>query len=161
MHSWGQLWTRYKKTKTQLPLLRYWEQKQGPVLNPCTQPYRGWADYLSHPPAPPLDLRPTLTPFKGPAPHPPTPSKKGNLLLVFSPSCCSTSHNKALPEFLIWPVTNFYWLKSTGTLVCNSTMYSSTKKKVLFLSEFILFIFPAPRPVFATEYAFYKHLLGQ
>ena len=38
MLSWGNLWTRrYKKTKkTQLPLLKSWEQKQGTAHAPCT-----------------------------------------------------------------------------------------------------------------------------
>ena len=29
------------------------------------------------------------------------------LLLVFAPSCCRQD-NKALPEFLLWPLINFY-----------------------------------------------------
>lgn len=28
--------------------------------------------------------------------------------VVFAPSCCSISSNKALPELLVWPVINSY-----------------------------------------------------
>ena len=37
-------------------------------------------------------------------------SEQGNLLLVFAPPCCSRGPNEALPEFLVWPLINFYWL---------------------------------------------------
>ena len=37
-------------------------------------------------------------------------SKQGNLSLVLTPHCCSRNPNKALPEFLVWLVVNFYWL---------------------------------------------------
>ena len=51
------------------------------------------------PQAQPTDM-PTLTPFKEPACSPPLGSEQGHLLLVLARSCCSTSLNKALPEFL-------------------------------------------------------------
>ena len=84
-----------------------------------TAPPRGWADHLIHSgPTHRSAPAPALTPFKGPAlPH--WGSEQGYLLLVFTPSCCSTSPNKALPEFLVWPLINFYWLKSPRTQVSN------------------------------------------
>ena len=43
MRSWGKFWTaKYKKTKkTQLPLWKSWEQKQGTEHAPCTQHHQG------------------------------------------------------------------------------------------------------------------------
>ena len=37
-------------------------------------------------------------------------NKQGNMLFVFAPSCYSRSPNKALPQFPIWLLVNFYWL---------------------------------------------------
>ena len=114
MHSWGKLWTiRYKKTENPTAASKLSGAKAGYCawfLH--TTPPRGWANYLSHPsgPNPPsTHLRDQLS-----------GSEQGNLLLVFAPSCCSLSPSKALPEFLIWPLVNFYWLKSSRTQVCNS-----------------------------------------
>ena len=44
---------------------------------------------------------PTLTPYKQPA-HPTSGRERGKLLHV------SGGPNKALPEFLVWPLINFY-----------------------------------------------------
>ncbi|KAM9042441.1 ferritin light chain-like [Megaptera novaeangliae] len=46
-------------------------------------------------------------------------SEQGSLLSVFPPSCCSMNTNKALPQFLIWPLINFYRLNSLRTQVGN------------------------------------------
>ena len=35
-------------------------------------------------------------------------SQQGILLFVLPPLCCSRGPNKALPEFLVWPLINFY-----------------------------------------------------
>ena len=51
-------------------------------------------------PKPPL--RPD--PWTHPYPQPPLQGK----LFVLAPPCCSRDPNKALPEFLIWPLINFY-----------------------------------------------------
>ena len=126
--SWGKLWTtRYKETKkTQPPLLKSRENKQGvgskgrvlrmpPALNTTKA--------VGHPPKPALQPNPghtpTLTPYKEPAWSPWEVSKHGNLLLVFAPLCCSRDPNKAFPEFLVWPLINFYWLRRPRTLVGN------------------------------------------
>ena len=46
---------------------------------------------------------PYLPPFKGPVPP---GSEQGRPLVLVSPSSCSTSPRKALPEFLVWPLNN-------------------------------------------------------
>ena len=46
-------------------------------------------------------------------------SKQEKLLFVLAPPCYSKGLNKAFPEFLIWPVINFYWWRQTTTLVGN------------------------------------------
>ena len=59
---------------------------------------------------------------------PPSGSKQGNLLLVFAPSCCSASPNNALPEFLVWRLINFYWLRSPRTQVGNKNIPKESAK---------------------------------
>ena len=78
-------------------------------MPPALSTTNGWAEHLSHPSGPTPGHTPTLTPHKEPA-CPPSGSEQGNLLLVFAPSCGGRGPNKALPEFLIWPLVNFYWL---------------------------------------------------
>ena len=84
MHAGHRLQTaNYKKAKTQLPVLRCREQKQGLPHDPCTQHLQGVVRPLgsascpSHPTA--------LTPLKGPAYCP--ESEQWTLLPVFAPSC--------------------------------------------------------------------------
>ena len=85
-----------------------------------TTPPKGWADHLSHPASLTPGHTPTLTPYKEPAlPHSRGASKEGNLLLVPTPHCCSRSSNRALSEFLVWPLINFYLLTRPRTLVGN------------------------------------------
>ena len=88
------------------------EQKQGTAHAPCTQHHQG---HLSHPSGPTPGHTPTLTSYKEPAClHLGVGGgEQGKLLLVFTPPCCSRGPNKALPEFLVWPLINFYWLKKT------------------------------------------------
>ena len=38
-------------------------------------------------------------------------------MLILSPSCCSRGPNKALFEFLVWPLINFYLVRRPRTLV--------------------------------------------
>ena len=89
-------------------------EKQGPGsksrvlhMHPAHTTTKG----VGKPPKPPLwpDLwtRPYPHPIEGSSSSS-LGSKEGNLLLVFTPSCCHRSPNKALPEFLVWPLTNFY-----------------------------------------------------
>ena len=123
MRNWGKLWTiRYKKTQNPTATSGVSGAKAGyHAWSLHTAPPRGWAHHPSHPsrlsPGPIL----TLTPFKGPACWPCPPPQGGSegscyLLLLYG----STSPHKALPEFLIWPLINFYWLKSPRTLVGNT-----------------------------------------
>ena len=113
--------------KTQLLLFKSSEQNTGSAAKAgycaCplhTPPPKGWAKPLSHPPARPLD-----TPL--PSPHirnklapPRGASKQENLLFDLAPRCCSRGPNKALPEFLVWPLINFYCLRRQRTLVSNT-----------------------------------------
>ena len=53
--------------------------------------------------------------------------QQGNkLLLVFAPSCCSRIPNKASPEFLVWPLLNFCWLRGPRTLLSNKVSKERT-----------------------------------
>ena len=85
MQQLGQLGTlRYRKATNQLPFLRCRGRKQGTAHYPSTRHQQRWgADHLT---------TPTLTPLKE------QPALQGNLLLAFIP----------LPEFFIWPLTNFF-----------------------------------------------------
>ena len=50
MHGYGgKLWTGYKKAKTQLPLLRGQERKQGATHTPCTHPLPSFHGPAHHP----------------------------------------------------------------------------------------------------------------
>ena len=95
------------------------EQKQGPVLAPFTTHHQGggqmtWATPVAWPTHLPL----TFTPVKELACPP--QSEHGHLCLVFAPSCCRRSPSKVLLEFLVWPFTNFYWLKNPRPQVGNT-----------------------------------------
>ena len=110
MCSWGKLWTKRPKSPTatsEEPGAKAGgqEQKQGTVHAPCTQHHqRGGQSTKATPPAQPLD--------------PPLPSPHGRNQLIRPPfgkqvgkgTCCLFSvrgPNKALPEFLVWPLINF------------------------------------------------------
>ena len=71
---------------------------------------------VSKPSQPPSYSSPGPTPvillFKEPV-HPPSRSELGHLFLVLTPSC-STSPHKALPEFLVGLLINFYWIRVQG-----------------------------------------------
>ena len=110
---------RYKETKK--PNCHFWRvwsksrglgAKAGYCTCPLhTTPPKRWAKHLSHPSGRPLD-----TPL--PSPHirnklaspPPArgASKRGKPLFVLTPPCCSRGPNNALPEFLVWPLINFF-----------------------------------------------------
>ena len=89
-----------------------------------TGPPKGWAHrHLSYPCGSACQSAPLhsphmrnslLTPLLSPA------SKQGHVLLVFAPSWCS--HKKALPEFLLWPLTSLCGLESKGPV--QSSRYS-------------------------------------
>ena len=109
--NWGKFWTKIQRDqKTQLPLLKSLEQKQGigsksRVLHACPL----------HTPPPKPRPHPTLEdPWPHPYPHPiarkqlATPSGHKQLLLVPTPRCGSRGPNNPLPEFPVWPLINFY-----------------------------------------------------
>ena len=122
--SWGKLWTRYKRPKIQLSLLKSWEQKQILQMPPRTHHQRGGQTTYATPPAQALDttlttlpspyVRNQLTELSPPTPTPaPTPAllelarEQGNLLFDFFPSNSSGGPNKGLFELLIWHLINF------------------------------------------------------
>ena len=128
MCSWDKLWTimNNKIQKDQNPNCNSWgARSKNRVLGAkagycsCTlhiAPPRRWADHLSHLSGQTRGPTPTLTPYKEPA-CPLSQSEQETLFLVFSPSCCSRSPNKALHEFLVWPLINFYLLRRPRTQV--------------------------------------------
>ena len=77
-----------------------------------TPPAHNITKEVGRPPKPPLQQTlgpvPTLTPFEGPV-HPCLKEAARTLVTCFAPSCGSMSpSNSASPEFLIWPLLNFY-----------------------------------------------------
>ena len=71
---------------------------------------------VGRPPEPPLLPDPPIYPsphtiWENSSPSLPR-SKQGHVLLVFVLSCYSTDPSKALPKFPVWPLINYYWLKS-------------------------------------------------
>ena len=84
-----------------------------------TAPLGGWAGHQSHSSNQSHQSATTLIPFKEPA-CPPQRASKG--------TC------KVLPEFLFWPLTNFYWLKSPRTWVRNRRAVCSGYKGILMSS---------------------------
>ena len=75
-----------------------------------TTPPKGWAKHLSHPSGPIPGRTATLTPYKeqAPAPSPQGKASKGACCLFSLPPCCSRGPPKALPDFPVWPLINFY-----------------------------------------------------
>ena len=129
MHSWGKLWTKNKKPNCHLWRAGSKNKVLGAKAGYCacplhTTPPDGWANHLSHPSSPTPGHTLTFTPYKEPA-HTRSGSEQGNLLLVFAPFCTCRSPYKALPEFLVWPLVNFYWLRRPRKLVGISTILKS------------------------------------
>ena len=117
MCSWDRLWTKdTKRPKTQLPLPRCQEQRQGPAHTPLhTIAQKGWADHPGHLSGPTPGPATALS-FKEPARMP--PQEASGAPITCSPSVhCSMSPNKALPEFLTWPFINSYWWRWPSTWV--------------------------------------------
>ena len=129
-----------KIQESKKPICHFWrawsekaegqEQKQGAAQAPLHAiPLKGWADHLSSPPARPLDAplpsahirnKLTTTPGSngaGGGVGGREASKQENLLIVLTRPCCSRDLNKAVPEFLVWPLINFYCLRRPRTLV--------------------------------------------
>ena len=96
--------------------MRSLEQKLGTAQPPPTRfttSQRGGQTTEATPPISPLDT-PLPSPHKRnklapPPPHQET-SKQENLLFILTSHCCSRDPNKALTEFLVWPLVNFYYL---------------------------------------------------
>ena len=104
-------------TKRSNPNSHYWGvgSKSNVVsISWHTAPPMGWADHLNQPLVQPLNL---------PYPHPyirQLSGADGGLLFVLTPPCCGRGPNKTLPEFLVWPLINFCWLRKPRNLISNS-----------------------------------------
>ena len=84
-----------------------WEQKQGTEYALCTHHHqREWVKHVSHLSSPTPGHTPTLPPCKEPAYSPSASEQTREPVLL--PSCGSRGPNKALPEFLLWPLVSFY-----------------------------------------------------
>ena len=105
----------YKETKNTnyhfFPTTTFEDRGYGAKAGYCACPLhipppKGWANHLSEPSGETPGHTPTLGPYKEQA-CPPSGSQHGNMLLVLHPCCCSTPV-KALPDFPVWPLVNFY-----------------------------------------------------
>ena len=107
---------------------------------------KGWANHLSYPLSPSHWSGPALTSFKAPA-YPPSENKQGHLFHVFPPLWYNVSPNKALPEFLVWPSINLYWLRRQRVLVGNMATTSTMLNKDFSLwSRSLSFLFLCQYP---------------
>ena len=105
-----------KDKKAPLALLKSWAEKQGAGSKSRglgmplhSAPTKQWASHPNHPSGWTPGPAPTLTPHKEPAHHLNSGSGQGQLTaLVLAAPCCSRGPNKAFPEFLFWPLINFY-----------------------------------------------------
>ena len=109
MCSWVKIWTKIYKRQTQLPFLKSREKnwvsgaKQGTAQAPALNATKGWAEHLTHPSGPTPGHTPTLIRNQLASPQ---RASKGTCYLSSLPPAASP--NKALPEFLVWPLVNFY-----------------------------------------------------
>ena len=112
-HRWGKLWTKSPKNPTatsEEPGAKTGcrEQKQVLSMPLALNTTIG----VGKTPKPPLWPDPPDTPLPSPRLRnqlaPPSGSQQGKLLPVLAPRCCSKGPNKALPEFPVWPLVNFY-----------------------------------------------------
>ena len=103
---------------------------QGTAHALCTQHHqRGGQTTQISPLAWPLDL-PLPSPLV--RNHSPSPSKQGNLLLVFTPLCCNGDPpDKAFSEFLVWPLTNYCWLRNAKDPGREQTLWHPTSTEKL------------------------------
>ena len=126
MCSWGKFWTSYKETKK--PNCHFWRaRKKSRVLR--MPPAHNTTKGVGKTPKPPLWPDPWTHPY----PHPisgtssPAPlreqASKETCYLFLLPPCCSRDSNKALPEFVVWPLISFYWLRRPRTLVSNTLTF--------------------------------------
>lgn len=88
-----------------------------------TAPRRGWADGLSH--------------FSSPI-HQSTPSHLRDQLALLGqqarePVICFCT---LMPEFLVWPLINLYWLKSSRIQVCNKVWVPFSSVSIISFCNF-------------------------
>ena len=117
--SWGKFWTKRYKRPKQFNC-HFWRAgnknrvlgaKAGHCACPLqSTPRKGWADHLSHASSQAPGHTPTLSAYKEPAPSPSRSQRAREPVTCSRFPRCSRGPSKALPEFLLWPRINFYWL---------------------------------------------------
>lgn len=103
MSCWGKFRTQniQRDWKTQLPLLKSLEQKQGPARALLSAPPQGQAEHLSPTPRhTPPHIRSSVVPTLR------SEWTREPVFLSWSPGC-SRDPSKTLPELLIWALVNF------------------------------------------------------
>ena len=142
MCSWGKWWTiRYKKDTN-----HFWgARSKSRVLRMI--PAHSTTNGVGRPPK--LHLMPDPLDPPSPSPHLRNQLSPRHLrewarhmFLVFTPSCTRASPKKALPEFLVWSLINFYWLKRPKTWAGNLSILSSKGHRNL--EEFKVISSPYP-----------------
>ena len=125
--SCGKLWmTRYQKKKPlEKPNFHFWtsegknryrEQKRGTTHAPAHTTTKG----VGRPPKPRLWPDPYKERDCPPHTHLGEPASKVTCCLFSLPPAMAGTPNKALPEFPVWPLVNFYWLGKPRTLLWNN-----------------------------------------
>lgn len=72
---------------------------------------------MGRPPKPPLD---TLLPLSHIRNNLTSGSELARVVCSLTPLCCSRGPIKNLPEFLVWPLITFYWLRRPRILLGNN-----------------------------------------
>ena len=85
-----------------------WEQKHSTELPPAHNTTRGVGGPPKPPSGPTPGHTPTLTPYQEQACPTLGSEQTKELLFVLSSPCCSRGRSKALPEFLVRHLINFY-----------------------------------------------------
>lgn len=87
-----------------------------------------WADHLGHPCSSTHQSMSTLPHVRN---YPTALGEQATVCYLFQlPGCAAWVLCEALPEFLIWPLFNFYWYKSLRTQVSNSNKYSRNAQDI-------------------------------
>ena len=116
----GRFWTkdtkRPKKPNCHFRRARSKTWVSGAKAGYCARPLhatppKGWAKHLSHPSGPTPGRTPALTRYKEQArASPPQRASKGSCYWFWLPAAA----NKALAEFLVWPLVRFCWGRGKG-----------------------------------------------
>ena len=108
-HSRDKFWTK-DTGRPRKPAVTF--EELGTQMEYCACPLhtmlpKEWLNHLKHPSGPTSGHILTLTLCQEKACLPWVQSKQGDLLFAFFAFCFIRGPNKALPEFLVWPLVNF------------------------------------------------------